>query len=226
MLFPVDYLRSIEAVVPGTRGRVLAALANDLAQQSVRQVALRAGVSPSRAGQVLDDLAALGMVERRATRSHVAVRLVPENVAARWVMGLAEVWRSALEEMRLSAEAIRPAPLSLIVFGSFARGAAQTGSDVDVLAVHGDDVDEESDPATSARWVQTLGEWVDAAGRIAGNPVNVIDLDLDDLHHSAGERRRAVQEPAWLASAAREGVVLVGRPVGELMGGLVLRRGR
>lgn len=221
----MDYLHSIEAVIPGARGRVLAVLAGTLAPQSVRQVALRAGVSPSRAGQVVKDLAGLGLVEHRVTASHAAVRLDPENVTARWVMELARIWRSALEGMRASAEAIRPAPLSLVVFGSFAQGAARAGSDVDVLAVHADGVDEECDPATWARWVQSLGTWVDTAGRIAGNPVNVIDLDRGELR-LGGERGRLEQEPAWLDSAARVGVVLVGRPIEELCARPAVERGR
>ncbi len=173
-------------------------------------------MSPSRAGQVLDDLAALGVVERRAAGSHVAVRMIEENVTAQWVTRLARLWRSALDGMRVAAAEIRPAPLSLVVFGSFARGAALPDSDVDVLAVHSNEIDEESHTASSARWVQTLGEWADIAGRIAGNPVSLIDLALDEIAMSRHDRFGTAAEPAWLVSAAREGIVLVGGPIREL----------
>ena len=45
----------------------------------------------------------------------------------------------ALAEMREAARLIKPAPLSLVVFGSFARGEAGPDSDVNVLAVRPDE---------------------------------------------------------------------------------------
>lgn len=229
----MDCLHAIEAVIPGARGRVLAALAENETPQSMRQVAQRADVSPSRASQVLEELAELGVIERHATRSQLAVRLAMENVVARWLLELPRLWRLAIDDMRTAAASIRPASLSLTVFGSFARGMAQAESDVDVVAVHGADVEVDRYSEEASSWVKTLATWSDTAGRITGNPVNLIDLALDELRRSPVRvrvytskqrnaqdiRREAVQLPAWRNAASQEGVVLVGSSLDELATG-------
>jgi predicted nucleotidyltransferase len=211
----VDYLHPVEALIPGARGRVLAALVANTSAQTIRQVALRAGVSPSRTGQVLDDLAELGVVERRELAGgHVLVRLMPASAAGKLFVEAGSLWSAAVEAMREEASSIEPAPVTLTVFGSFARGQARRDSDVDGVAVH---ADANEGTERGERWAETSAAWVDAAGRITGNPVNLIDLDIDEL---GGEL------PEWLASAARDGLVLAGIPVPTLIGRLVGRSGR
>lgn len=229
----MDYLHAVEAVIPGARGRVLAALAENEAPQSIRQLAQRTDVCPSRASQVLEELAELGIVERYATRSQFAVRLALDNVVARWVLELPRLWRLAIDDMRAAAGSIRPVPLSLTLFGSFARGVAEASSDVDVVAVHSSDVNEDHDSEQAARWVGTLGTWSDTVGRITGNPVNLIDLALDEVRHGPVRTRvgsakgrvgddsrwESVKLPAWRKAASREGIVLVGSSLDELASG-------
>ena len=70
----MDYVHSIEAVISGARGRVLGALFRNTSERTLRQVALSAKVSTSRVGQVVEELAALGIVERRETPAAVLVR--------------------------------------------------------------------------------------------------------------------------------------------------------
>jgi len=102
---------------------------------------------------------------------------------------------------RLAAEAkkIRPAPACLVVFGSFARGEAHEDSDIDVLAV--------SPPGAQVgdgRWTATLGQWTDRAARIAGNPVNLLEVTVEELPRLL----RRKKEP-W-RTIVDEGVVLAG----------------
>jgi predicted nucleotidyltransferase len=205
----MDYRNPLEALIPGARGRVLAALATNLNPRTIRQVALSAQVSSSQAGLVVEDLAELGIVERHETPAAVLVRLVTDNVAAMAVKQLSGLWDSAVKEMREAAALIEPAPVSLTLFGSFAHAAARRDSDVDVFAVH--DPEVERTTVTGDRWQDTIGTWVDTAGRITGNPVNLIDLALEEV--------RALPNkgwPDWLRSAALEGIVLTGQPVREL----------
>ena len=84
--------------------------------------------------------------------------------------------------MREAARLIKPAPLSLVVFGSFARGEAGPDSDVDVLAVRPDEAADLEDV-----WTDSLGRWVGVAGRITGNPVRLIEVDLEELRRKGGE---------------------------------------
>ncbi len=202
----MDYLHAIEALVPGARGQVLAALTRDTSTRTLRQVALDAEVSWSQTAQVIDDLADLGIVERRQTPGATLVRLVPGNVVVELLRLLTDLRIPAIDTLRRAADVISPAPLNLTLFGSFARGEARRESDVDVVAVHrshGGDNDGD-------RWSDSVGRWVERAAAVTGNPVNLIDLGDDEL-------RTGRKPPEWLGEAAKQGVTLAGRPLAELL---------
>lgn len=61
----VDFVRPIEAIVPGAQGRVLAVLAETTAELDLRTIAKLAAVSIVQASRVLPGLVELGVVERR-----------------------------------------------------------------------------------------------------------------------------------------------------------------
>jgi predicted nucleotidyltransferase len=168
---------------------------------------LAAGVSWSQTAQVIDDLADLGIVERRQTPGATLVRFVPGNVGAELLRSLTDLRVPATDALRRAAAGIEPVPLSLTVFGSFARGEARRDSDVDVVAVHPSFATDGDDD----RWYDSVGRWVDEATAITGNPVNLIDLGANELLTG-----RKVAE--WMAEALKEGVTLAGRPLSELSG--------
>jgi predicted nucleotidyltransferase len=204
----VDYEHPVETLIPGVQGRVLGVLARTEMSMSMRQVAKLAHVSQSQAAEVLGVLTGLGLVERRDVGRTALVRLEHRNAAAQVVLQLAGLHRLVLEQLREEAKLIDPPPVSLVVFGSFAVGNVTPSSDVDVLAVRGEEVDEDHE-----RWTKTLGRWVDFAGDLAGNPVNLLDVTLPDLARMDAGLWRAI---------GREGVTLAGAPGAELRA----RRGR
>lgn len=201
----MDYLHPIEALIPGARGLVLATLTRNTTSRTIRQVSVDAGVSWSRTSEVIADLADLGLVERRQTPGGVLVRLLPQNVAARAIGQMNELHGAAVEAMQHAAKTVRPAPVNLTLFGSFARGMAGRDSDVDVVAV----TPGASGPEL-ARWEDSLGHWVDSATAITGNPVKLIEVGVDEL------RKASRRTPAWLRQASAQGIVLAGKPLGEL----------
>lgn len=85
----VDFVRPIEAIVPGAQGRVLAVLVETAAELNLRTIAKRAGVSLAQASRVLPGLVELGVVERREVPPSSLFRLVPELVASRTLLALA-----------------------------------------------------------------------------------------------------------------------------------------
>jgi predicted nucleotidyltransferase len=194
---------------------VLAALTRNTSSRTIRQLSLDAGVSWSRTSDVIDDLAELGIVERRQTPGGILVRLVSQNVAAKAISEMTDLRSPAVEAMREAARAIRPSPLSLTIFGSFARGTAGRDSDVDVVAVGAD-----SALPDIGAWEDSLGWWVDAATAITGNPINLIIIDVDELAPAAGP------SPIWLQEASEHGIVLAGQPLRGLMTSPPPRRGR
>ena len=195
----MDYVDAIEAVIPGVRGRVLTVLARTEVELTMRAVAELADVSPNQATVVLNRLVRLGLVERRDVGAAALVRLVRDNEAARAVLLLAELRDGVLIRLAAEAKKIRPAPACLVVFGSFASGEANENSDIDFLAVPppGAQVDDD-------RWTAALGQWTDRAARIAGNPVNLLEVTVEELPRLVRRKR----EP-W-PTIVDEGVVLAG----------------
>jgi predicted nucleotidyltransferase len=204
----MDYRRPIEAVVPGVQGRVLRVLAHAGAPLTMRTVAGLAGASVDRTNLVLHRLIALGLVERREAGRAAQVTLVRDNAAAQAIVALAELWTAIVDRMRADAATIDPAPASLVIFGSFARGEADEDSDIDVLAVRPRGVALDNDS-----WTDTLRHWADRSTRLAGNTVNLLDESIEDMPRLLGRRGSVWNE------AMRDGILLAGTPLVELAQG-------
>lgn len=172
----MDYQRAVEALIPGVQGRVLGVLARTENDMTIRTVASLADVSPQQATVVVTHLVNLGVVSRREAGSSALVRLERENDAARVVLALARLQESTRDRLAEAARHIEPAPGSLIVFGSFARGQADAGSDLDILVVRSSQV-----AADDNGWIDALGRWEGEARKIVGNPVNMMVVSFDEV---------------------------------------------
>ncbi|MBK6671268.1 MAG: nucleotidyltransferase domain-containing protein [Actinobacteria bacterium] len=171
----MDFVRPIEAIVPGAQGRVLAVLAETTAELNLRTIAKLAGVSIAQASRVLPGLVELGVVERREVPPSSLFRLVREHVASRAVLALARSTDIVLDEIGRLAGALPRPPASVIVFGSFARGEAGRDSDVDILVVRPTEVDEDDDA-----WAESLEAWRRDVTRLTSNPVEVLEVSIDE----------------------------------------------
>lgn len=200
----MDYRHPVRTVIPGVQGRVLEALARVTEPLTIRRLAELAGVSHTAAGDVIGPLVRAGVVQRREVGRSSLVSLDRENVGARAVLELADARGAVIRDLRVSAALIRPAPASLVIFGSFGRGTAGANSDLDVVAVRADDVEADEDV-----WLATLGAWLDQAARLSGLSVNHFDLSQESLLSLA---------PALLHEMERDGVLLTGQPIGSLRG--------
>ena len=204
-LVVVDFRRPIQAVIPGVQGRILAVLAETTGDLNLRTVARLAGVSPAQTSRVLPDLVRLGIVERRDAPPSALFRLVDDNVASRLVRALSRSREMVLGEIGRTAEALDP--VSVIVFGSFARGDADADSDLDVVVVRPHGVGDDDD-----RWAQALEDWRQLARQLTGNRVEVVEATEDDISRLLRSRK-----PLWV-DVARDGVVVHGAPLDELRG--------
>jgi len=201
----MDFTRPVEAVVPDAQGRILAVLCRTSAELNLRTLADLSGVSLAHAARVVPRLVELGMVDRREVPPSVLVRIVPEHLAVRPLLALAGLRDGLLEELRRSAKRIRPAPANVTLFGSVARGDGDAASDLDLVIVRAAGVAEDD-----SNWERTVAAYVERIARVSGNPVNRIDVSIDEvpgLVRSRAELWRAV---------CREGVVLAGRAFDEL----------
>jgi len=201
----MDYSRPLEAVIPATAGKVLGVLARTHAELPIRRVALLAGVSRDRASIEIRRLVVLGIVSRREVAGASLVKLERMNSAALALLALADARSTTTSRLSELAKSIEPAPASLALFGSFARGTDDAESDLDVLAVRSDDV-EPDDPS----WLDSFGNWQDLARVVVGNPVNVIETSRRELPALARTRslwRTIVDDAITLAGEEPKQIV-------------------
>ena len=209
-MIPVDYSRPLEAVIPGTTGKVLGVLARTHAELPIRRVAQLADVSRDRASIEIRRLVVLGLVSRREVAGASLVKLERMNAATLALLALADARSTAISRLSELAKSIKPAPASLALFGSFARGTDDAESDLDVLAVRSDEV-EPDDPS----WLDSFGNWQDLARVVVGNPVNVIETSRHELPALARTRSlwRTIVDGA--VTLAGEEPSRVAAPVGD-----------
>jgi len=201
----VDFTRSIEAVVPGVQGRILGVLAETTAELNLRTVARLADVSAAQASRVLPELVELGLVERREAPPSALFRLVREHVAASCVLALADVREQLVVEMGHIADTLPVVPVSVIIFGSFARGEADRFSDIDTVLVRPADLEESDED-----WAASVDRWRELVGRASGNRVEVLEVPEHVI-----ERRLRSGRGVW-REIRQDGIVVAGSGLGEL----------
>src|SRR3546814_16699610 len=99
-------------------------------------------------------------------------------------------------------------PVSVIVFGSFARRTAEAESDIDVVVVRPSEVDE--DDEIDDRWSASLEAWRRDVRRLTGNPVEVLEVSADEA-----ATKLAGHAQGW-ADIRRDGRVVHGLSPDEL----------
>lgn len=203
----MDFRRPIEAVIPGAQGRVLAVLAETTAELNLRTVARLADVSVAQASRVLPGLVELGLVDRREVPPSSLFVLNRQHLAASAVLQLARARDTVLEAMGDAAAAMETPPASVIVFGSFARREADEDSDIDVVIVRGDEIDQED-----AAWLAGVERWSESVRALAGNRVEVIDVD-----RSEAQRKLSGRTSLW-RDVATDAVVVYGETIDQLRG--------
>jgi predicted nucleotidyltransferase len=159
----------------------------------------------NRTVSVLNHLVTLGLVERRDVGPSALVRLARENEAVRSILELSRLRDAVLARIGSEATAIEPVPLSVVVFGSMARGEAREESDIDVVVVRSRHVE-----ADDASWTESLGRWSDKTQAIAGSPVNLLVVAEQDVPNLLRRRNSVWRE------IVRDGITLVGSNLQEI----------
>ena len=203
----MDFVHPIAALIPGAQGRVLEVLAETTAELNLRTLARLSGVSVAQVSRVLPGLVELGLVARREVPPSSQFLLVRNHVAARAILDLAAVPDSVVSELGRAAAALAAPPVSVILFGSFARGEAGRESDLDVVFVRPAGLDEDDD-----QWADGIERWRSEVQSITGNPVEVLEVAEDEI----ASRLRS-QRPLW-GDIRREGRVVHGVGMDEWLG--------
>lgn len=201
----MDFQRPIEAVIPGARGRILSVLVETTAPLNLRTLARLADVSLAQASRVMPGLVKLGLVERQEVPPSSLFLLDRSNVAAQAIVRLARSRDNALEQIGAAAAALRVRPEAVIVFGSFARGEAHSDSDIDIVIVRRDHIDEDDDA-----WQTSLDELRTGIVALTGNQVEIVEVSLAE----AGSKLNGRSE-LW-RDVRRDGITVHGLTTSEL----------
>ncbi|MGH8907153.1 MAG: nucleotidyltransferase domain-containing protein [Egibacteraceae bacterium] len=201
----MDVSLPLSVLAPGVRGKVLTALARATEQLSGREVARRAGVSQRGAALVLHDLEAHGLVRAHETRSAVYYWLVREHIAADLVLALADLPATLRSFVRERVAGWATPPLSVVLFGSTARGDGDVDSDIDLLVIRPPHINEDDD---DDQW------WADASDlfiglyQLTGNPTSMFDWTPAKLQAC---------RPEFVENVLHDSILLWGRPLHELL---------
>lgn len=185
--------------------RVLQALLRTEAPMTGRAVARVTGLPQSTAQRALTRLREAGLLMAAPVPPSVHYWPNPEHLAMPAVLALLRLGDELRRSMIGHVAAWRPQPLSVIVYGSIARGDATTSSDVDVLVVRPDAI-EPDEPM----WQHKVAALGDRIHLWTGRRASVVDISRDDA-----VRGLADGEP-YLVEADRDGWLIAGQALREL----------
>lgn len=176
---------------------VLRALAGSDKAFTIRHLARVAGVSPSRAQQVIRRLSqhGLALIDEQGPSSLCILNR--EHLAASPLIELVRLRTTMLEFLRKQIGQWRLPPEHASLFGSAARGDGDTTSDIDILVIR-PPLHEDT------AWREQLFETESRAFRATGNHVAWFDLTQAELTNAARAGEPIVQE--WM----RDGLPLAG----------------
>jgi len=138
--------------------------------------------SPDGVRRVLARLVGQGIVLAEEHPSATFYLLNRDHVAAEAILALTRVRTTIIERITDALSAWSPAPVHASLFGSFARAAAASTSDIDILLVT--DPAEFPDPDARAAQVDQLGADV---MRWTGNHAHVLDTTPEALTRMIAE---------------------------------------
>jgi predicted nucleotidyltransferase len=182
-------------VAPAVRGALLQALARLEQPVTRRQLAAAAGVAPGNASAVIEELVRAGLVSETAAGRASMVALNRNHLAAGPVLALAGLRGELIRRLRERLSAW-PDLLGAWLFGSVARGDADSDSDVDLLIV-ADDLESRDLHERLAQLHADVRSWT-------GN-------DLQLVEHSTASWRKLVRAKNPLVQQiGRDGIAMTG----------------
>lgn len=210
----MDVSAPYRAVIPSLDGPVLMTLARLGRPVTGRKLHQLAGVG-SEAGvrKVLGRLVEHGLVRDSEAGSSVLYEANDEHVAWPLVVRLAELRNELIDRMSAAIQTWAPPPLSAALFGSAARGDGDISSDIDVVIVHPDEADNNTE-----KWEGQVDRLRNRVEAWTGNRCQVYELSAEQLAEHVRLREPIVA--GWRDDA----VTVAGEDFRDLVSSLRVRR--
>ncbi len=188
--------------------KILRFLVNSQAQLNGREIAKNVGLSHVKAHTALKDLTRHGVVNMRSIGNSLLYWLNEEHFLVK------EIIRPAFEKeqsafgyiTRIILREIKPPrPLSIILFGSFARDSASADSDIDIVIVY---------PSHKNKSLITkeLSKAENKITSLFGNHLASVPLKIKEF------QKKLKGEDKFINEIVRTGKVIYGRNISELIG--------
>lgn len=179
------------SVLPSAQGPVLAVLCRSGRPLTGRQIAelTRPRVSQSRTAGILRDLAAAGLVRATPAGTALLYEVNPDHLLYDAVAQLVTARERLWERIAAQVATFEHQPVAVAVFGSAARGDGHLDSDIDVLVVRPDDVDDDN-----LLWQHDVGELDRSIRRWTGNAVDLLSWSPRELGDMARAGERLLDE--------------------------------
>lgn len=202
----MDLSNPLVAVTPTLDATVLLVLSSTTGACTGREVHRRATTgSADGVRRVLARLVAQGVVEAEEHAHATLYRLNRDHVAAGPIMELSRLRATIIDRIRLELGGWTQQPAHASIFGSFARGEAGPGSDIDILLV------TDLPAAESTVWSEQVDRLAQAVRRWTGNAAHIVELEAGRL------RAMAEADDPLVGSWRADTVALAGRPLPDLL---------
>lgn len=186
--------------------KILRFLVKSQAQLNGREIAKNVGLSHVKVHTALKDLTTHGIVNMRAVGNSLMYWLNEEHFLVK------EIIRPAFEKERgifqhiarlILKTANPPRPLSIILFGSFAKGNALADSDIDVVIVY-------PQAKNKSLIAKELSEAEKKVTLLFGNRLSYVSLALDEF------QKKLNKKDAFINEIVRTGKVIYGQNISKL----------
>ena len=201
----MDWQNPLRSIAPTVDADVLQVLARTHEPVTGNRLAQLAGRSYAQVHAVVGRLVDHGIVDVQQVGRTYAYSLNRNHSLANGITATVAAPEDVESSIRDDVYKWSLQPVSVAIFGSAARRTATHQSDVDLLIIRDDNVDED-DPV----WSGQLGTLAHMVEMMSGNRVQIVDLRESELNEAAAD-----QQPL-IASLQHDARTLAGTEIREL----------
>jgi predicted nucleotidyltransferase len=187
----MDLAFPMGSVVPGAYGVILSVLARTDQPLSGRQLSeLTDGrVSQRRTNDVLSAMSVDGIVDSESRPPAILYSLNRDHVAAAAIEMLTRMREQLQDQIAQTLASWKVRPIAAWLYGSLAAGRAGRGSDIDILVIRPDSVDE-----TATVWEDQIDTLTVAVRRWSGNQCEVLEMTETEFTNAIERDDRLIRD--------------------------------